>query len=109
MGKPDVLLRMNGAAIAAGVERMIVPQGGAHVRVAEIRIPASFRGRPAVIATAHAVSGPGVVGTVFGVFNIKVNDLDGETQVVVQATNTQAGVAVDGDFALDYTVIGNLA
>jgi hypothetical protein len=54
------------------------------------------------------VSGPGVVGTVSGVFNMKVLADGGDTRVIIQATNVQAGVAVDGDFACDYTVIGNL-
>ena len=46
----------------------------------------------------------------FGVFNIKVNRLgDDETQVVIQATNVQAGVPVPGDFDCDYVIIGELA
>ncbi|HWM57410.1 MAG TPA: hypothetical protein VNO83_06220 [Pseudonocardia sp.] len=110
MGKPDVLLRLNGSAICAGVERMIVPQGGAHVRAAEIRIPAAFTQRPTVTATCHARSGPGTIGAVFGVFNIKVNRLsDDETQVAIQATNVQSGVPVEGDFDCDYVIIGELA
>lgn len=76
--------------------------------MAEVRIPALFDGTPAVVATPHAVSGPGVVAAVFGVFNIKVVTDGGDTRVIIQATNVQSGVPVDGEFACDYTVIGNL-
>jgi hypothetical protein len=108
MGTPNTMLRIEGALVCAGVERMLIPQGGAHVRAAEIRIPGHFAGQPAVMATVHAVTGPGVVGTVFGVFSIKVNRLGEQTQVVIQATNVQKGLAVEGDFACDYLVIGNV-
>jgi hypothetical protein len=111
MGKPAVMLRVNGSAICSGVEPMQIPAGGPHVREAEIRIPAKFLGRPAVVATTHPRTGPGIAGTVFGVFVIKVNELSGtqETQVVVQSTNVQKGVPVEGDFDCNYVVIGQLA
>jgi uncharacterized protein (DUF2345 family) len=102
------MLRIRDALICSGIKRMLIPQGGAHVRAAEIRIPAHFAGRPTVTATVHAVTGPGGVGTVFGVFSIKVNRLGEQTQVVIQATNVLKGLAVEGDFACDYVVIGNV-
>jgi hypothetical protein len=105
---PSTVLRISDALICSGIARMAIPEGGAHVRAAEIRIPAHFAGRPAVTATVHAVTGPGGVGTVFGVFNIKVNRLGDQTQVVIQATNVQKGLAVEGEFACDYVVVGNV-
>jgi hypothetical protein len=88
---------------------MLIPQGGAHVRAAEIRIPAHFSGQPAVTATVRAITDPAAAGSVFGIFNIKVNRLGTETQVVIQATNVHSGQAVQGDFVCDYVIIGNAA
>lgn len=95
-GSPASILRVEDALICSGIERMLIPQGGAHVRAVEIRIPAKFAGRPAVTATVRPVAGPAGAGTVFGIFSIKVNDLGAETQVVIQATNVQKGVPVEG-------------
>jgi hypothetical protein len=108
MGAPNVVLKLNGSVLAAGVERMTIPSGGAHVRVADVLVPASFSSRPTVTGTVHARSGPGVVGTVFGIFNIKVERDDDQTRFVIQATNTQKGQAIEGDFDLDYVIVGNV-
>jgi hypothetical protein len=111
MGEPDTIIKIDGSVICSGIARMGIPVGGAHVRAAEVRVPLIFKRKPAVIATAHAVSGPGVVGAVFGVFSIKVNPINSnsETQVVVQTTNVHAGEPIDGDFDLDYVIIGEVA
>ncbi len=106
MGKPNVIVEVDGALICSGREPMIVPTGGAHVRAAEIRIPAQFESAPAVTATVHPTTGPGTVGTVFGIFSIKINELTNETQVVIQATNVQAGVQIEGDFVCEYVIVG---
>jgi hypothetical protein len=110
MGKPNVIVEVDGALICSGREPMIVPTGGAHVRAAEIRIPAQFESPPAVTATVHPTTGPGTVGAVFGVFSIKINRLgtppQAETQVAIQATNVQAGVPIEGDFVCDYVIVG---
>jgi hypothetical protein len=76
------------------------------VRAAEIRIPAKFAGQPTVTATVRATTDPAGAGTVFGIFSIKVNRLGDQTQVVIQATNVQKAVPVQGDFVCDYVVIG---
>jgi hypothetical protein len=109
MGQPTTILRVEDTLICAGIEPMIIPTGGAHVRSAEIRIPAKFAGLPTVTGTVHATTGPGVVGTVFGIFSIKVNDLGTQTQVAIQAANAQGGVAIEGDFVCNYLVIGKAA
>lgn len=110
MGKPTVMVRVNGAAICSGVEPMLIPEAGAHVRAVEIRVPATFLERPSVVATPHPRSGPAGAGTVFGVYAIKVNELPGpETQVIIEATNVQKGVAIEGDFDCDYVISGRLA
>lgn len=107
MGAPSVLLRVEDALICSGIEPMIVPSGGAHVRAAEIRVPAKFAGVPTVTATVRPTSGAPGAGTVFGIFSIKVNELGAQTQVVIQATNVQKGVPVEGgNFVCDYLIIG---
>jgi hypothetical protein len=109
MGKPTVTVEVEGALICSGSEPMVIPTGGAHVRAAEIRIPARFDPPPAVTATVHPTTGPGTIGAVFGVFSIKINELgttQPETQVVIQATNVQAGVRVEGDFVCEYVIVG---
>ncbi len=85
---------------------MIVPQGGAPVRAAEIRIPAKFAGEPTVTATVHQKSG--TPGQVFGIFSIAVNELGNETQVVFNAANAQAGHPVDVRFVCSYVIIGKV-
>jgi hypothetical protein len=111
MGAPNVLLKLDGNTIlAAGNERMVIPEGGAHVRVAAVQIPMHFTERPAVTATVTARSGPGVVGTIFGIFNIKVVELNqNATQVVIQATNVNKGQPIEGEFGCDYTIVGDVA
>jgi hypothetical protein len=76
---------------------MVTPQGGAHVRAAEIRIPAHFTGQPTVTATVHAITAPASTGSVFGIFSITVKRLGTETQVVIQGTNVHAGQPVQDD------------
>lgn len=113
MGKPDTIIKIDGSAICSGIERMVAPPEALHIRAAEIRVPLLFKGKPAVISTAHAMTGPGVIGAVYGIFNIKVNQLPAidpqETQVVIQATNVHSGEQLEGDFDLDYVIIGEIA
>lgn len=111
MGEPNVLVRLDQSTVlAAGDERMVIPEGGPHVRVAAIRVPVEFESRPTVTATVTARSGPGVVGTIFGIYAIKVNKIgENLTQVVIQATNTNKGQEIEGDFGCDYVIVGKLA
>jgi hypothetical protein len=112
MGAPNVLIKLDGDTVmAAGIERMAIPEGGAHVREAAIQVPLKFAERPTVTATVSPRSGPGIAGTVFGVFVIKVVPINGglHTQVVVQATNVQKGVPVEGEFGCDYVIVGKVA
>ena len=105
-GRPANILRVEDALICSGIEPMIIPQGGAHVRSAEVRIPAKFAGEPTVTATVHQKSG--TPGQVFGIFGIAVNELGNETQVVFNAANVQAGQPVDVRFVCSYVVIGKV-
>ncbi len=108
MGRPTIVLRVNDTLVCSGVEPMFIPEGGAHVRAAVVRIPASFGDRPAVTATVRATSGSGAVGQVFGIYNIKVDELGpGDTQIAIEAANvSKEGVPIKGDFYCDYVVMG---
>ncbi|GAB3422927.1 hypothetical protein [Flindersiella endophytica] len=112
MGAPNILIKLDGNTImAAGIERMAIPEGGPHVREAAIQVPAKFTERPTVTATVSPRSGPAIAGTVFGVFAIKVVDLgkNGGTQIDIQAANVQTSQPVEGEFGCDYVIVGKVA
>jgi hypothetical protein len=108
MGQPTTILRVEDTLICAGIEPMIIPTAGAHVRSAEIRIPAKFAGRPTVTGTVHGTKDPEVFA-LFGIYSIKVNEIGSQTQVAIQAGYVQKGVAIEGDFVCHYIVIGKAA
>jgi hypothetical protein len=95
-----------GTAIFSGNSPMGIPTGGAHVRFAEIRLPLLTGHPPVVTATVFSNESP---GTVFGVYHISVEPLGGGTQVVISATNVQAGTPVDYHFWCNYIIIGTPA
>jgi hypothetical protein len=99
------ILRVGDTLICSGTVPMIIPQGGAHVRQAEIRLP-KFAQPPTVTATLHSTDSP---GNVFGIFNIKINDLGNQTQVAITATNVQTGVAIPSTYLCNFIVIGKAA
>jgi hypothetical protein len=106
MGSPKVVMRLDGTVLCSGSEPMVIPGGAAHVRASEIRIPLQFAAPPTVTATVHPTTVPAVAGTVFGVSKITIEELGTETQVVIEATNVQADVPVEGDFVCEYVIIG---
>ena len=82
---------------------MIIPQGGKHVRQVAVYIPATFNGTPSVTATVYSPESP---GTMFSLYNVKVNDLGYQTQVAFSAANVQIGVPSDYTFICNYVVTG---
>jgi hypothetical protein len=93
-------VRIGNTLICSGKVLMIIPQGGKHVRQVEIRLP-KFSQEPTVTATIY-----GGVGNVFGIYSIKVNLLQGFTQISITAAHVQAGVGIDSDYFCNYIVIG---
>ena len=101
---PPQVLSIGNTLLVYGRQPMIVPQGGWHVRQAEIRIPAVFNGTPTVTATVYSPSSP---GTMFSIYNIQMNDFGSQTQVVFSAANIQIGsVSPLKDFLVNYVVTG---
>ncbi|MBW4456484.1 MAG: hypothetical protein KME55_29445 [Nostoc indistinguendum CM1-VF10] len=95
-------VRIGDTLICAGTAPMIIPQGGAHVRQVEIRLP-KFSPKPTVTATIYSTESP---GNVFGIFSIKINDLGNQTQIGITATNVERGFAVPYAYFCNYIVIG---
>ncbi|HEX3462514.1 MAG TPA: hypothetical protein VHS78_00490 [Candidatus Elarobacter sp.] len=88
--------------VAYGNVLMAIPQGGAHVREVEIRVPA-FSGPPAITATVFSPHSP---GPAFAVYNIQAQPLEGQTQIVIAATNVEKGVPQPYDYYCSYVIIG---
>jgi hypothetical protein len=82
---------------------MITPQVAKHVRQVAVYIPATFNGTPSVTATVYSPESP---GTMFSLYNVKVNDLGYQTQVAFSAANVQIGVHSDYTFICNYVVTG---
>lgn len=81
---------------------MVVTAGGAHVRQAEIRLPL-FSGPPAVTATVFSPQSP---GEAFVIYNVEVNRLGEQTQIVFSATNVETGVESSLNYWCSYVVVG---
>jgi hypothetical protein len=81
---------------------MVVPAGGGQVRQAEIRLPL-FSGPPAVTATVFSPQSP---GEAFVIYNIEVNQLGQQTQIVFSATNVETGVPSNLNYWCSYVVVG---
>ena len=88
--------------IAYGNALMVIPEGGAHVREVEIRVPL-FSGPPAVTATVFSPESP---GTAFAIFDIKAQPLEGQTQIVVAAANVDIGKPVTYEYWCSYVIVG---
>ncbi len=95
-------VRIGDTLICSGTVPMIIPQGGAHVRQVDIRLP-KYSPKPTVTATTYSTESP---GNVFGIFSIKINDLGNQTQVVITATNVEKAFAVPYPYFCNYIVIG---
>jgi hypothetical protein len=95
-------VRIGDTLICAGTAPMVIPQGGAHVRQVEIRLP-KFSLKPTVTATLYSTESP---GNVFGIFSIKINDLGNQTQIAITASNVETGFAVPFAYFCNYIVIG---
>jgi hypothetical protein len=97
------LVSLGNALCVYGTVKMDIPSGGKHTRQTEVLIPAKFKAEPTVTATVYSKESP---GTMFAIYNIKMNDLGKQTQVVSSATNVEIGAKSDYQFVCDYVVIG---
>ena len=100
---PPHVVSIGNNLLVYGRALMIIPQGGKHVRQVAVFIPATFNGTPSVTATVYSPESP---GTMFSLYNVKVNDLGYQTQVAFSAANIQIGVPSDYRFICNYVVTG---
>ena len=100
---PPQVVSIGNNLLVYGRALMIIPQGGKHVRQVAVYIPATFNGTPSVTATVYSPESP---GTMFSLYNVKVNDLGYQTQVAFSAANVQIGLPSDYTFICNYVVTG---
>jgi hypothetical protein len=96
------ILPVNDMLICSGTVPMGIPAGGATVRQVTIWLPA-FVGDPSVNVTVFSQTSP---GNVFGVWDIKVNRVGKQTQIIVSAINVEKGHKVPYLYYCSYVVIG---
>ena len=101
--QPVTTFLPDGRVMVTGRKKMVVPQGGKHVRQAEARIEPPLKGHPVVIASVVAAD---TAGTVFGLYDVQTNDLGSQTQVAFSATNVQSGQISDDEFYCSYIIVG---
>ncbi len=95
---------MGDCTIYRGTTKMVIPQGGAHVRSGEIRLPKLFNIKPTVSLTIYSLNNPGAT---FVLYTLGIHNLGTQTQIVFDATNTDKGVAIpDIEFYCDYMIMG---
>ena len=90
--------------ICAGTVQMIIPEGGSHVRQADVRLR-KFIGTPTVTAS---ISSPDSNGTMFSLWSNQINDLGSETQIVFSAANVEIGKRSHFTYFVSYVVIGRI-
>ena len=96
------IARIGDTLICSGTLATAIPSGGSHVRQVEVRLP-KFVGEPSVTATIFSQESP---GNAFAIWDIKINDLGGQTQVAISACNVQTGQPVPYTYYCSYVVIG---
>ena len=100
---PPQVVSIGNNLLVYGRALMIIPQGGKHIRQVAVYIPVTFNGTPSVTAPVYSPESP---GTMFSLYNVKVNDLGYQTQVAFSAANVQIGVPSDYTFICNYVVTG---
>ncbi len=92
--------------LCSGTQKMVIPAGGQGVRQVVIRLP-RFSGEPAFTAT---VCSPQSLGGTFAIWDINIQDLGNETQVVVSASivapQSSPGEGVPYDYFCSYVAVG---
>lgn len=99
------LIQMESTVSLAGTTTMMIPEGGKHVRSAQIRLP-RFVNEPVVTATVHSKQGS---GTIFALWNIDYQDVESFSLVTFVAQNIQIGDESDLEFLCNFIVVGQLA
>ena len=99
------LIQMETTVSLAGTTIMVIPEGGKHVREAQIRLP-RFVSEPVVTATVHSKQGS---GTIFALWNIDYQDMESFSFITFVAQNIQIENESDLEFLCNFIVVGQLA
>jgi hypothetical protein len=102
---PPTIVPIGDSLIYAETAPMTIPQTGGKTRHVEFRLPL-FHSKPTVVATIHSDRSPGAA---FTVSSIKINEVDGQTQIVILASNVEKGVAVPYKYFCNLVVVGQAA
>ena len=102
MQNEDIIIK--DMRICTGYVEMVIPAGGSHVRQVEVRLPI-FIGTPVVTAN---VTSPDSNGSMFSLWNVKINHLAGQTQIMFSAANVQIGVPSNFTYFVSYVVTGKI-
>lgn len=98
-------IRMGNTVSLAGTALMSIPDGGKHVRQAQIRLP-RFAAEPVVTATVHSKQGS---GTTFALWNIDYQDVGAALSLVTfSAANIDIAQESDLEFLCNFVVFGEL-
>jgi hypothetical protein len=98
------IIQMGNTVSLSGTTNMIIPEGGKHVRQAQIRLP-RFISEPVVISTVHSKQGS---GTIFALWNIDYQDVESFSLVTFVAQNIQIGDESDLEFLCNFMVVGEI-
>jgi hypothetical protein len=96
---------MESTVSLAGTTTMMIPEGGQHVRSAQIRLP-RFVNEPVVTATVRSKQGS---GTIFALWNIDYQDVESFSLITFVDQNIQIGDESDLEFLCNFIVVGQLA
>lgn len=98
----DIII--NDMCICAGTVKMVIPEGGAHVRQADVRLR-KFISTPTVTASISSMDSN---GTMFSLWSNQINDLGSETQIMFTAANVEIGKPSSFTYFVSYVVIGKI-
>lgn len=91
----------DGASVYWGTEKMVIPEGGKHVRVCSLFLPPLPKNN-AVTATVFSTNSN---GTMFAIWSIKKIYEKDYTQIAFHAANVQIGSPSDFEYLIEWHVI----
>ena len=95
----------DGTILIWGTERMVVPEGGKHVRVCSLFVPPLPKSN-AVTATVFSSDSN---GTMFAIWSIKKIYEKDFTQIAFHAANVQIGCPSDFEYFIEWQVMAKAA
>lgn len=103
-------IQIGSKSVFTGTVDMAIPAGynRSMFRVAEIRLPHLFETKPTVNLTLYGTEGSDILRYTFVVYNITLNEQGAETQIAIEASNTNKAEPCSLHIFCDYIVIGKI-